>query len=68
MALTGETTADAAALRDLVERVEHESDTERHERQQRCREAALERYSSSVVGPIVLAVLRDAAQEATRTR
>jgi len=54
----------AQALRDLVHRVEGESDEERRSRQLRCRQAALERYTSGVVAPVVDEVLRRAAREA----
>ncbi len=61
---SGSPMALAQALRDLVLRVENESVEERRSRQLRCRQAALERYTSGVVGPIVDEVLRRAAREA----
>ncbi len=60
----GNATALAEALRSLVARVERESEQDRSSRQQRCREAALERYTATVVGPIVDGVLRAAAAKA----
>jgi len=60
---TGNPSALAASLRDLVLRVERETPSERTARQHRCRQVALERYTSGVVGPIVVTVLREAATE-----
>jgi glycosyltransferase involved in cell wall biosynthesis len=62
----GNSVALADALRRLVERVENEDDVERDVRRQRCRAAALERFTAATVAPVVDRVLREAAETKTR--